>query len=356
MASHIQQNTSQFEFQLLNNFQRAFPLCARPFQVLAEQLQSDEDTVIASLQDLQKRGLVSRVGAVFQPNVVGASALAALAVPAARLAAVAALINARSEINHNYEREHHYNCWFVASAASAADLQTALQEIETECECGTMLVLPMLEDFHIDLGFDLQASTQPQYERTAVQAPQLALPGPAALSASDKILLAALQHGLPLQRQPYAALGLSEADALATLADWSASGVIKRFGVIVRHHELGFTANAMLVWDVPDNLVSAMGRRIAASGQVTLCYRRMRQLPHWPYNLFCMLHGKDRSEVELRIAALLEACALENFPQQVLFSQRRFKQRGAHYVIGTKAAPQPKLELRSALSSETNYG
>lgn len=339
MASHTKQDTSQFEFKLLNNFQRNFPLCERPFQILAQQLQSDEASVIASLQDLQERGLVSRVGAVFQPNVLGASALAALAVPAARLAAVAALINARSEVNHNYEREHHYNCWFVASAASAADLATALRELEIECECGPMLVLPMLEDFHIDLGFDLQTSTQTQ-NATA----QGVLPERAALSTAERKLLSALQHGLPLVSQPFAQLDMPEQDAIATLERWTASGVIKRFGVIVRHHELGFTANAMLVWDVPDHLVSAMGKRIAASGRVTLCYRRARQLPHWPYNLFCMLHGKDRGEVEARIAALLEHCALQDYPHQVLFSRRRFKQRGAHYVMDAKIAQQPKLE------------
>lgn len=331
---------NEFEFNLLNNFQRDFPLVARPFAVLAEQLGSDEASVLTALCDLQRRGVVSRVGAVFRANAVGASALAALAVPAERLAAVAQIINARVEVNHNYEREHRYNCWFVAAAASVDALYAALREIESACDCGALLILPMLEDFHIDLGFDLHGQPpDPQTRPAAAQAQSIHTV--ASLNQDECTLLAALQQGLPLVARPFAGLGLPEAQVLATLARWQDEGLIKRFGVIVRHHELGFSANVMLVWDVPDSAVSALGRRIAASGRVTLCYRRARQLPHWRYNLFCMIHGKDRAEVGRRIAALVETCGLHEYAHEVLFSQRRFKQRGAHYVV----AATPVVEL-----------
>ncbi|MFZ6751284.1 Lrp/AsnC family transcriptional regulator [Undibacterium sp. Ren11W] len=337
-------STTAFEFNLLNSFQRDFPLLARPYAALAQQLASDEASVIASLRHLQNSGAISRVGAVFRPNVLGASALAALAVPAERLAEVAAFVSARAEVNHNYEREHHYNLWFVATAATLEHLHAALHQIELACECGAVLILPMLEDFHIDLGFDLSASGQHYREQLAPNACEL----PAhckqiqPLNQTEKTLLAALQHGLPLVALPFAELGVPQKFALATLQRWSQEGVIKRFGVIVRHHELGFNANAMVVWDVPDAEVSAVGQRIAASGRVTLCYRRPRQLPHWPYNLFCMIHGKDRAEVEARIGALAQACGLDHYPHTNLFSQRRFKQRGAHYM--NASADQEKMK------------
>lgn len=333
-----------FEFSLLNRFQRDFPLLARPYAALARQLGSDEASVIASLRHLQNSGAISRVGAVFRPNAIGASALAALAVPAERLAAVAAFVSARAEVNHNYEREHHYNLWFVATAATLEHLHVALHEIELACECGAVLILPMLEDFHIDLGFDLSASGQQYREPSAQDACErrancLQMQP---LKQVEKTLLTALQHGLPLVPHPFAELGVPQERALATLQRWSQEGVIKRFGVIVRHHELGFKANAMVVWDVPDAEVSAAGRRIAASGRVTLCYRRARQLPHWPYNLFCMIHGKDRAEVEARIDALAQACGLDHYPHTNLFSQRRFKQRGAHYMNANTSVDKMK--------------
>ena len=356
--------SNAFEFRLLNAFQRDFPLVSRPYAALAEQFGCDEASVITSLQQLQQGGAISRIGAVFRPNAVGASALAALAVPGERLAEVAAFVSARSEVNHNYEREHHYNLWFVATAATLELLHAALHQIELACDCGAVLILPMLEDFHIDLGFDLSASG-PHYRQ------QSPVTEPPAISAKDhsdgilpldeteKTLLAALQHGLPLVARPFATLGVAEELALATIARWCQQGVIKRFGVIVRHHELGFSANAMVVWDVPDAEVSAVGRKIAASGRVTLCYRRPRQLPHWPYNLFCMIHGKDRADVEARITALAEACCLSHYTHTTLFSQRRFKQRGAHYMnpaVTTKTVIAGMSIARPDINKETLHG
>ena len=156
-----------------------------------------------------------------------------------------------------------------------------------------------------------------------------------ALSAIDRQLLAAIQDGLPLVSQPYAAvaarIGLDEADVLARLRRLLADGVIKRFGVIVRHHELGYRANAMVVWDLPDEAVTAAGERLAKLPFVTLCYRRPRRLPDWPYTLFCMIHGRDRAAVEALIEQATTTAELTDVPRAVLFSRRAFKQRGARY-------------------------
>lgn len=333
---------SGLEFELLNRFQRDFPLLPRPFAAIGEQLGVDEAAVIDKLRAMQARGWISRVGAVFRPNAVGASALAALSVPPVRLDEVADLVSAYPEINHNYEREHRFNLWFVATADSAMRLQSVLQEIEAISGCETMLVLPMLEGYHIDLGFDLATNSTrcPGDIVGGMPAPVFCGVRPATMiSEPERALVGALQDGLAFVSRPFAALGCPETEAIATLARWLEVGVVKRFGVIVRHHEIGFTANAMVVWDVPDTEVSDIGQRIARSGQVTLCYRRPRQLPHWPYNLFCMMHGKDRAEVEARIVALAETCALGAHPRVTLFSRRRFKQRGARYATPEKLPP-----------------
>ena len=124
----------------------------------------------------------------------------------------------------------------------------------------------------------------------------------------------------------------SDGAVQALLERWIGRGAIRRFGVIVRHRELGYHANAMLVWDVPDALVSALGLRLAQQTGVNLCYRRERALPAWPFNLYCMLHGRSRDAVLARIDALRRDCGLAAFPSRVLFSRRRFKQQGARYV------------------------
>ena len=162
------------------------------------------------------------------------------------------------------------------------------------------------------------------------------------LTWEERAVLTALEPGLPLVPGPYRVLaetaGLSEADFLAHLESLIAKGVIRRLGIVVRHHELGYRANAMVVWDVPDELVAAAGRRVAALPFVTLCYQRPRRLPDWPYNLFCMIHGRDRDAVQAQVESATAAVGLDGRPRGLLFSRRRFKQRGARYALPASSA------------------
>jgi DNA-binding Lrp family transcriptional regulator len=146
---------SKLEQRLLNDYQQGIPLASQPFAEIARELGVYETTVIETLRKLQTEGVVSRIGAVFRPNRVGASTLAAMAVPEDDLERVAEIVNGFAEVNHNYEREHRFNLWFVVAADDEQRLQDVLAEIE-QC-CGyPLLDLPLLEDFHIDLGFELQ--------------------------------------------------------------------------------------------------------------------------------------------------------------------------------------------------------
>lgn len=150
-----QRQLDSLEQRLINDFQHGLPLEARPFARLAASLGVSEQDVIDALQALQDGGVVSRVGPVFRPNRLGASTLAALAVPPERLDQVAELVNGYDEVNHNYEREHAFNLWFVVTAADKARLRAVLDEIAMRTGLEP-LDLPMLEDYFIDLGFRLQ--------------------------------------------------------------------------------------------------------------------------------------------------------------------------------------------------------
>ena len=146
---------SQLEQRLLNEFQHGLPLTTEPFADIARQLGVYETTVLETLQRLQTEGVVSRIGAVFRPNRIGASTLAAIAVPETELEHVAAIVSSFAEVNHNYEREHRFNLWFVVVAEDEQRLQRVLQEIEASCGY-TVLDLPLLNEHFIDLGFDLK--------------------------------------------------------------------------------------------------------------------------------------------------------------------------------------------------------
>jgi DNA-binding Lrp family transcriptional regulator len=139
---------------LLNEYQRGFPLCAAPFARLAEQQGVTEEEVIGTLESLQQRGLISRVGPVFAPQRAGSSTLAAISVPDGELERVADFVSHFEEVNHNYEREHSFNLWFVVTAPDQARVGQVLEEIRA----GTglpVLDLPLERSFYIDLGFPL---------------------------------------------------------------------------------------------------------------------------------------------------------------------------------------------------------
>ncbi len=157
------------------------------------------------------------------------------------------------------------------------------------------------------------------------------------IDALDKKLLARLSQGLPLCEKPYEAIAheyqLSEDEVLTRLHRLKNHGFIKRFGVIVKHRQLGYRANAMVVWDIPNHQIFELGQKISTFDFVNLCYERPRH-ESWHYNLYCMIHGKDKQTVLTQLEELTKQCNLHVFSRQILFSQRCFKQRGAIYHAG----------------------
>lgn len=152
--------------------------------------------------------------------------------------------------------------------------------------------------------------------------------------ATDWRIIEQIQNGLPLVRRPYALIGahtgLSEAEVVRRIERFQTEGIIKRFGIVVHHRRLGYQANGMVVWDIPDGHVSETARRFTEFEWVTLCYRRPRRPPQWPYNLFTMIHGRDHASVIADVERMCRECG--EFPHEILFSRRCFKQRGARYV------------------------
>lgn len=325
---------SPIEFSLLNDWQRDFPLLSQPFAAIGAKVGAGETAVIETMQRLQRRGAISRLGAVFAPGRAGAGTLAALAAPPERLEEIADLVSARPEVNHNYQREHHWNLWFVVTALDRTRLNAVLQSIETETGC-PVLSMPLQHEFHIDLGFDLGTQSGHSRQRHRRQSAAISSFEPVQRSAEELCLLEALENGLAFVSQPYSQLakycGLSEEAVLKHIQHWQQEGLIKRFGVVVRHHEMGYRANAMVVFDLPDDQVETIGTQLAQESAVTLCYRRERCLPHWSNNLYCMVHGRTREEVAPVVERL---AATAGVAPSVLFSVRRFKQCGARYFAG----------------------
>ncbi|MGM0953933.1 MAG: Lrp/AsnC family transcriptional regulator [Pseudomonadota bacterium] len=146
--------------QLIDSYQRGLPVCERPFQEMASSLGLTESEVINRLSALQEQQVLSRIGPVFEHSRAGASLLAAVAAPPEQMDLVAARINLAPGVNHNYAREHTYNLWFVMTAPDESTLDARLDELEHQLKL-PMLRLPMIEGYHIDLGFDIDWEALP---------------------------------------------------------------------------------------------------------------------------------------------------------------------------------------------------
>ena len=319
---------------VLDGWQRAFPLVPQPFSEIARTAGLSESGLLDGLLELQTAGVLGRVGATIRPNSIGVSMLAAMKVPADRLDEVARIVNAEPGVNHNYEREHDFNLWFVIAAADAARLDGALNRIRSATGLD-ILELPLERAYYIDLGFPLgdRDGMDARWKSTTSTAyggirnePQVIL------DEIDLRLLSGLERGLMLVPRPYFALGadvgLSEAQVIERISKLIDSGIITRFGFIVRHRRLGYRANAMVVFNVDDGRVDALGEMFARESFVTLCYRRPRRGAQWPYNLFCMIHGVERGRVLSQAEQLARSGGLEAGSHTVLFSNRCFLQRG----------------------------
>ena len=145
---------NEHDKRLLDDYQRDFPLVARPFAEIGARLGMREDDVIEAYRRFAEERTITRIGAVIKPNAVGASTLAAMAVPEHRMDAVAAYVTGFEEVNHNYAREHRFNLWFVVAATNVMRVNAVLEDIRAHTGLEVMN-LPILEDYHLDLGFKL---------------------------------------------------------------------------------------------------------------------------------------------------------------------------------------------------------
>ncbi len=316
------------ERAFINQFQGGFPMVGRPFYEVAAKLGTTEAILLESVRRLLADGYLSRFGPLYDAaRFGGALTLAAMAVPEPDFDAVAAQVNAFDGVAHNYRREHRLNMWFVVAADSKDSAAQMLAEIERRSGL-PVYDFPKQREFH--LGLRLHLDNNGGVETVPVRESQR-LPG-AALDELDRRIIAATQAGLPLVPTPYAAvaaqLGFGEAAVIKRLGALYANGVIRRVGAVPNHYSLGLRGNGMTVWDLPDDRLDELGSRIGVLDCVSHCYQRLRHPGVWRYNLFAMVHGRDRTEVLVKTQRLKAELAPVCRAHEVLFSSAVLKKTG----------------------------
>lgn len=317
--------------RLLNALQTRFPLDERPFQTLARDLAGTEEEWLHRARRLRARGVIRRVGGVFDSHRLGyVSTLVAARLPEERIDAVAARVSRLPGVTHNYRRAHRYNLWFTLTAPSPTALDEALGELRRETGVGAFHSLPALAVYKRQVVFDLAREGRPPARVEPA-------PGaPAELDEPDRALIRLLQEDLPLTPAPFAEIaekmGRPAGWVLARIDAWLASGVLRRFGAVLAHQQAGFTANAMAVFGVPVDRIDAAGRRLAECEAVSHCYRRPA-LPDWPYNLFAMIHAGSADDVSELVRQFARDERIEQY--EVLFSVTEYKKTSMRYFTET---------------------
>jgi len=331
---------------LIDRLQDGLPLVERPYAAAAGELGLSEADLLARLRRLLDAGVLSRFGPMYHAERLGGGlSLAAMAVPEPDFEAVAETVNGFPEVAHNYARDHDLNMWFVLATERPGRIPETIREIEAATGL-SVYDMPKRREFYVGLRLRARAEGDAGASEGAAAGPvprargsddAEGTPGAAETSAAaldplDRALVEHTQAGLPLQPDPWGAVaaqaGTDRAAVLARLARMQETGAIRRIGAVPNHYALGYRANGMSVWDVPDDRVAELGRRVGDLAFVSHAYERPRHPPIWPYNLFAMVHGKTRDEVQAQVAQIAALLGPADRGHAVLYSTRILKKTG----------------------------
>lgn len=333
-------NTDEQNLQqaVLDRIQSGFPLARDPYGLLAADFATTREAVIDAIEVLFARGQVRRIGASFDSRTLGyTSTLCAVAVPGGEdeLKRVADIVSTVPGVTHNYARDHHYNLWFTLITRSIEQRHAILEGIRTATGCDDILDLPSTRKYKISVDFGKQRAASQKQEAPALTSADrpafhalcrhketnlrpfdaqdafdvelvrwaqedIAHDGSGAFAA-DPYVAGAEQLNIALNRED-----ISPETVIERLSQLKAARVIRRFGAMVRHQNIGFAYNAMTTWDIPDASADAAGELFAQAHFVSHCYTRPRAAT-WQTNLYAMVHATSEEELEAHISELAKA-------------------------------------------------
>jgi len=325
----------ELDRQILSAIQADLPVVARPFDALAERLGAKTDEVLGRIRRMIEAGPIRRLGPVFDSGRLGySSTLVAAKVPPDRLTETAARVSALPGVTHNYERRGPYNLWFTLTARSEEEIVRTLADLRAATGL-EFHRLPALAVYKIRAVFDVSAPGEPaRHDVPRRSRGGLKKTSPAQLGADEQALVRALQDGLEATAEPFAPVaarvGRPVEWVLGQVRKWLSSGVVRRFGAVLRHTEVGFRANSMAAFALPPERTDEAGRTLAKRPEITHCYRRP-PLPGFPYSLYVMIHGRSEDEVRALAARLAREIGARD--HAVLFSATEFKKTSMRYFV-----------------------
>ncbi|MBL4699936.1 MAG: AsnC family transcriptional regulator [Phycisphaeraceae bacterium] len=335
--------------QLLNRIQSSIPLNPTPFATLGKELGIDETTCLKRLNALRHElSVIRQISPIFDTHALGyQSSLVAARVPLEHLEHAASVINEHPGVSHNYQRDHEFNLWYTLAISpdSELGLDHTVAKLHELSRADSTRILPTLKLFKIGVKLNMaKTPTQSNAPKANhfTQADRMTSAN-TPLTTLDRNMIRVLQQDLPLIPRPF--------DVLASQANCSVDDLIqacqrylerkqmRRFSAVLHHRHAGFGANAMGVWQCPEDQLDEMGKRCAAFDEVSHCYHRPAY-DDLPYNLYTMVHGKTRDDALEVLKRIQQATGIENY--SALWSSREFKKVRVRYFTSDEAAWEAK--------------
>jgi len=310
---------------LLRLIQSDIPFVSRPFLWIAQKLETSEDNVIREVKKLKEERIVRQISPIYDTRAVGYDgSLVAFKVDPGRIEEVAHFVSSHPGVSHNYEREDEFNLWFTIAVPpdSKLSLEETVSLMARRSGVNNYVILRTLRTFKI--GVKLDYGKLEEREKVELRLPVKA----GEISEAEKAVIRESQKDIPLTEKPFEEIarkiGMEEEELLNTLRSLRDRGIIRRFSAILYHRRVGFRANGMVVWRVPPERVEEVGRYLSSFRSVSHCYERTTN-GIWRYNLFSMVHGKERDEVTDFVGRVSGEIGIGDY--RILFSKREFKKR-----------------------------
>jgi DNA-binding Lrp family transcriptional regulator len=323
----------ELDKELLNEIQWTFPLVTRPFDAIAKKFDITPEIVKEHLKNLKKTGVLRQLSAIFDTRKLGyTSSLVAMEIESDKLEYVASQINRHPGVSHNYERDHQFNLWFTLAVPPGSDLKTEIDKFNVLKGIKKVRMLPTLQLFKIGVKLDMvdekKHEVAPSEEKKEIKNIKFEP------TEQDKDFIRELQKDMEIIDEPFVHaannLGITENELFEKMKQYENIGVMRRFAAILRHRQVGFTANGMIVWKVPEGRISEVGAKLGAFPQVSHCYERPTY-SDWPYNVFSMIHCKTHDEAHEMAKTIQDQIQVDEY--QILFSSREFKKTRVEYFV-----------------------
>ena len=319
--------------EILNEIQWTFPLVSQPYHEIAKKFDISVEDIKKRLTNLKKTGILRQLSAIFDTRRLGyKSSLIAMKIDPDKLDYVAQQINRHPGVSHNYERNHEFNLWFTLAVPPGLDLKTEVDKFSKLVGIQKIRLLPTIKLFKI--GVKLEMVDDKKHEVKPTEVKKKIQNVKFVPTEEDKKFIRELQKDLEIVDKPFLnatqKLGLTEEQIFEKLRYYENIGVMRRFAAILRHRDVGFTANGMIVWEVPDERITEVGEKLGAFPQVSHCYQRP-VYKDWPYSVFSMIHCKSVDEAKNMAKEIQKEIQVDDY--KILFSAREFKKTRVEYFV-----------------------